>query len=164
MRIDQARAYVEDLLEKMLGLERLYRDPDGDYPVRYADAGYYVRIIGIPEPVVQVFSTPVVKVDPTESLFAELNSINTQISFARVFWIAGQVLVETEVLAESLDRQSFENACVCVGELSMKWAPELLERHGGEPGYSWQPETSKAGPDSSTPGAGISRGSVGPYL
>jgi hypothetical protein len=40
MRSDQARAYVEDLLERMLGVERLHRDGDGDYPVRYADAGY----------------------------------------------------------------------------------------------------------------------------
>lgn len=162
MRSDQARAYVEDLLERMVGLDRLHRDADGDYPVRYADAGYYVRIVDGSEPVVQVFSTPVVNVEATESLFTELNSINAQIGFARIFWFAGQVLVQTEVLAESMDPASFENACVCVGELSMKWAPLLSERHGGEPGYAWEPVAGAAQETIDSPASAPD--AVGPYL
>ena len=56
MRADQARAYVETLLERLTGADKVQTDEDGDYPVVYQDLPYYVRVIGTEDPIVQVFS------------------------------------------------------------------------------------------------------------
>ena len=140
MRIDQARAYVEDLLERMLGVERLVSDDDGDYPVRYREASYYVRLVQRREAVVQIFSTPVIEVEMTPALLEDLNTIDGEISFARAFWVRGQVLIETEVLADSLDLETFENSCSAVGQVSLRHGPTLHECHGGQLRFLERPE------------------------
>jgi hypothetical protein len=52
------RAYAESLLEQVLKTDRVRPDKDGDYPVRYQSALYYVRIVPgqSDDPVVQVFA------------------------------------------------------------------------------------------------------------
>ena len=57
-RADMVRAYAESLLEQVLNIDRVRPDKDGDYPVRYQSALYYVRIVSgqSDDPVVQVFA------------------------------------------------------------------------------------------------------------
>ena len=54
LRTDMVRAYVESLLERLIGAQQVSPDGDGDYPVRYQNALYYVRLVGDLNPVVQV--------------------------------------------------------------------------------------------------------------
>ena len=56
-RADMVHAYAESLLEQVLKSDRVRPDKDGDYPVRYQSALYYVRIVPgqSDDPVVQVF-------------------------------------------------------------------------------------------------------------
>jgi hypothetical protein len=131
MRTDQARAYVESLLERLTSSEKVTADDDGDYPVRFRNCLYYVRLIGNDTPVVQVFSVAVADVEATPELLAELNTLNTDIRFARAFHVRGQVLIETDVLAEALDPAGFENACNCVASITLEMAPSLAARFGG---------------------------------
>lgn len=130
MRADQARAYVESLLTRLTG-DAITPDDDGDYPVRFRNCLYYVRVIGNDAPVVQVFSVAVADVEVTPELRTELNTLNADIRFARAFHVRGQVLIETDVLAEALDPAGFENACNCVASITMDVAPSLAARFGG---------------------------------
>ena len=100
-------------------------------PVRYREAGYYVRIVGPAVPVVQVFAIAVSDVVATPPLLAELNDINADVSFVRVFHVRGQVLVETDLLGEALDPRSFDNACGAVGAVAHQISGRLADRHGG---------------------------------
>lgn len=132
MRIDQAQAYVESLLERLLKVEKVWPDPDGDYPMLYGHVPYYVRVIGRPDAVVRVFSVALDQVEATPDLLGELNELNATSTFTRAFHAHGQVLVVTEVLADSLDPAGFGNACECVGRVAADVAAHLQERFGGE--------------------------------
>jgi len=46
--------------------------------------------------------------------------------------VRGQVLIETDILAESLDPAGFRNACNCVGSLTTDVARDLHTRFGGQ--------------------------------
>ncbi|MGH3277197.1 MAG: hypothetical protein ACRDNZ_23070, partial [Streptosporangiaceae bacterium] len=53
---DLVTAYVETLIERLTGADKAVPDHDGDYPVQYRSALYYIRVVGGRVPVVQVFS------------------------------------------------------------------------------------------------------------
>ena len=57
MRRDFLEAYVEKLLRDVTGSTRISADADGDYPVRYGSALYFVRLVGDAQANVQVFAT-----------------------------------------------------------------------------------------------------------
>jgi hypothetical protein len=113
------RACTESLLKQVVDTDRVQADADGDYPVRYESALYYVRIeVGRKDdPVVQVFAIAVNGVDPTPDLYEELNNINSRLRFARVFWVRDQVLIESELTGDSMSilglRQCLPGRCEC---------------------------------------------------
>ena len=149
VRADQARAYVESLLERLTGSEKVVTDDDGDYPVQFRNCHYYVRLIGNDTPVVQVFSVAVADLEETPELLTDLNALNTDIRFARAFHVRGQVLIETDVLAEALDPAGFENACNCVASITLNVAPSLTARFGGRLTFADDPAPAGApAPDS----------------
>jgi hypothetical protein len=131
MRVDQARAYVESLLMRFAGGHPPVADHDGDYRVWFRNCLYFVRVIGHETPVVQVFSVAVADVEATPELLTELNVVNAEIQFARVFHVGQQVLIETDVLAEALDPAGFESACNHVMSVTLEMAPSLAARFGG---------------------------------
>ena len=130
------RAYIESLLERLTGNERVVPDDDGDYPVRYRHALYYVRVLGDVDPSVQVFSVALAGVDGSPELYEELNTINSNIRFARAFWVRGQVLVEADLVAEGIDPPDFDNACLAVARITDHYAPLLAERFGGKTAFA----------------------------
>ena len=136
MRTDMVRAYVESLLERLIGAKQVSPDDDGDYPVRYGNALYYVRLVGDVDPVVQVFSVAVSGVEPTPDLLEELNSINSSIRFARIFWVREQVLIESEMVGEGVEPADFDNACRAVATITDHYGPLLAERFGGKTAFA----------------------------
>lgn len=148
MRSDMVRAYVESLLERLIGATQVRPDDDGDYPVRYRDALYYVRLVGDVDPVVQVFSVAVSDVPPTPALFKELNTINSSIKFARTFWVRDQVLVESEMVGEGVEPVDFDNACRAVATITDHYAPLLAERFGGKTAFADEKTETSGPPDS----------------
>ena len=131
MRVDQARAYLESLLRRFTGGRTPVADHDGDYRVWFRNCLYFVRVTGYETPVVQIFSVAVADVDTTPELLTEINTLNAEIQFARIFHHGRQVLIETDVLAEALDATGFENACDHVSAVTLEMAPSLAARFGG---------------------------------
>jgi hypothetical protein len=127
------RAYVEQLLEQLTGIEKAVPDPDGDYPVRVSNALFYVRLIGdTADPVVQVFATAVSEVKASPELFERINDINSSIRFARVFWVRDQVLVESDLLGNTIDPPEFHGACRAVAAITDHFGASLAKEFGGK--------------------------------
>jgi hypothetical protein len=127
---DMIKAYVESLLEDLTEAEKVRPDHDGDYPIKYRSAQYYVRVLDGREPVVQIFAVAVADVKGTDSLMRDLNEINTQLRFCRAFWVRDQVLFEGEHLG--LTRNDFNERIAAVASAADHFGGELAARraHG----------------------------------
>lgn len=128
---DMVTSHVETLIERLTGAEKVTADADGDYPLRYRSALYFVRVVPAWQPVVQVFSIAVDGVPLTDALARDLNELNARLHFCRIFWVRGQVLVEAEQLGPSLTEADFHECALHVAEATDAFAKGLAERHGG---------------------------------
>jgi Putative bacterial sensory transduction regulator len=90
MRRDVIAAYVEKLLAVLTDTPRVAPDRDGDYPVRFGSALYYVRLVSAEDPDVQVFAVAVDGIEQSPELLAELNDLNCRIRFGRVSMSPGR--------------------------------------------------------------------------
>ena len=147
MRRDVIEAYVEKLLATLTEKDRVVPDDDGDYPVRYGSALYYVRLVGEARPDVQVFAIAVAGLDATPELLADLNDINTRARFARVFHVRDQVLVETDLVGDAIDPSGFFNACRTVARITDDIGPGLVAQHGGTTAFDDAKEVGYQPPD-----------------
>jgi len=125
-------SYVETLIERMTGAQTAVPDGDGDYPIWFRSALYYVRVLPGVEPVVQFFAIALADVELTPELALDLNQINSQLQFCRIFWVRQQVLVEAEHLALSLDEDDFRACCNAVAVATDRWVETLARHHGGQ--------------------------------
>lgn len=132
MRPDVAFVYVRDLIERMTGT-RPEPDHDGDLPVHFHGALFFVRIVGPANPWVQVFSVAVADLDPSPELMSMLNDINGRIHFARSFLVHGQVIIEAEIWADDVNPTNFLYACQNVAAATDAFAPAILKAFGGRP-------------------------------
>jgi hypothetical protein len=133
-KTDMVRAYAESLIEQVTGADKAKADNDGDYPVRYRSALYYVRIDPGPrdDPVVQVFAVAVDKIESGPPLYEALNDINARLRFARTFWVKGAVLIEADMPGLSLSLDGFGSACDAVAYAADHFGPLLAEQFGGK--------------------------------
>ena len=122
---------VEDGLRRLLGVERLERDADGDYPIPVGSAVMFVRLIEGRPPMVGVFSPVLVGIDEGPGLFAALNDINRRIHYARAFWVARQVIIAVELPAVDITADQIAFACVQLGSLADHLDNVLHGRFGG---------------------------------
>jgi hypothetical protein len=129
MRPDVAFVYVRELLTTITG-ERTEPDDDGDLPVRFNGAQFFVRIVGSKDPWVQVFSVAMTDAVASPELFDELNSINRDMRFARAFFVNGQVLIESEIWADDVNPANFQHACANIAGATDAFTPALTS-HGG---------------------------------
>lgn len=130
MRPDVAFVYVRDLLERLTG-ERPEPDHDGDLPVQFDGALFFVRVVGPIDPWIQVFSVALAEVAGTADLMVRINEINRELRFARAFHVGSQVLIEAEIWADDLNPANFQHACRNVATATDAFAPKLLESFGG---------------------------------
>jgi hypothetical protein len=128
---EMVTSHVETLIERLTGVEKARPDADGDYPIRYRSALYYVRVAGSRTPVVQLFSIAVDGIRFTDALARDINEINTELHFCRTFWVRDQVLVEAEHLGPTLTEADFHECAFNVAEATDAFAGKLAERHGG---------------------------------
>jgi hypothetical protein len=128
---EMVTSHVETLIERLTGVEKARADHDGDYPIRYRNALYFVRVTQPGRPVVQVFSIAVDDVPLTTALTRDLNEINSKLHFCRTFWVLGQVLIEAEHLGATLSEADFDECAFNVAEATDAFASELARQHGG---------------------------------
>ncbi len=124
--------YVETLIERMTGTQTAVPDGTGDYPIWFRSALYYVRVLPRAEPVVQFFAITIEDVELTPELALDLNEINSQLQFCRIFWVRQQVLVEAEHLDLSLGEDDFRALCNAVTVATDGWVEPLARQHGGQ--------------------------------
>ncbi len=152
MRADMVRAYVESLIERLTGEDKVVPDEDGDYPVRYHSAAYYVRLVGDVDPVLQVFAIAVKDIEATPALYERLNGINADIRFARAFWVGKQVLVESDLVSQTLDKEEFDQACQAVGTITDHFGPLLADEFGGKTFFADEKDEQAPAEDGSNTG------------
>ncbi len=129
MHRDMVVSYVRDLLEQITGTRPQF-DADGDLPVTYRGADFYVRVIG-DDPVVQVFCVALAEIEPTPELLAALNDANASVRFARTFHVGSQVLVEHEIWGSDINPANFEYACRTVATAADSFGSQLVQDFGG---------------------------------
>jgi hypothetical protein len=112
------RSHVEAALRELRHWSTPEPDADGDYPFRADTSACWVRIVGGPDPSVQVFGHAANDVPRSAKMLAEINELNRQSRWTKVFWINGCVISEatlhwTLVDAPSLDRVMGATCAVC---------------------------------------------------
>ena len=130
MRADVAFVYVRDLIERMTGT-RPEPDQDGDLPVHFHGALFFVRIVGAPNPWIQVFSVAVADIPESPGLMARLNEINGYIHFARAFHVRSQVIIEAEIWADDVAPANFLFACQNIASATDTFGPIIQKSFGG---------------------------------
>jgi hypothetical protein len=133
MRPDVANVYVRELVERLTGTKP-EPDDDGDLPVVFGGALFFVRVVGPVgeiEPWIQVFSVAVDDIEATPELMAELNEVNRDLRFARAFHVDSQVLIEYEMWADDLTPENFAHACRNVAGATDVFAHQIHEKFGG---------------------------------
>jgi len=133
-RLDVIRPYVEKTVAEYIGArpDELLVNQDGSIPIRRGSTAYYVRLLDGMPPMVQVYSTVLYEVPKSPELLDRLNEINSEAMFARAFWTADQVVVATELVADSIDTKQIENACGVVGTIADHYDNELRTSFGGK--------------------------------
>jgi hypothetical protein len=124
---------VEKAVAEYIGTkpDELTVNEDGSIPIRRGSTAYYVRLLDGSPPMVQVYSTVLYEVPKSPELLDRLNEINAETMFARAFWQADQVVVATELVAESIDKEEIATACGVVGTVSDHYDTELKSSFGG---------------------------------
>jgi hypothetical protein len=147
------RSHVETLLEKVTGNPQMKPDADGDYPVRFQNALYFVRVLGSEHPVVQVYAVAVDGAEPRAELFHVLNQINARLKFARAFNVDGKIVMASELIGESLDIDELSSACAAVAQAADHFGPLLAAEFGGELPFERE-KTPDYQPPADPPGTG----------
>src|SRR5438067_7538504 len=133
-RIDVIKPYVEKVVAEYLGTPQgdLHVDDDGSIPIRRGSTAYFVRLLDGEPPLVQVYSTMLYEVPKSPELLERLNEINAATMFAKAFWTGEQIVVATEMVADSIDKDQIANACGIVGSVADHYDDELQETFGGK--------------------------------
>jgi hypothetical protein len=127
------RPHLEKLMKELLGVESLVIWDDGTIPIRAGSAGVYVKLDEPNDrPLIHVYSPMLRGVASTPALLEQLNGINATSYQARVFWVAEQVIVAIDLLAEALDKEELSAAVDLVSGFADHWDTELRAAFGGD--------------------------------
>jgi hypothetical protein len=138
-QVPDLAALVEEGLKRWLGVTEVVRDEDGDYPVRVGSAVVFVRIVDGTPPMVVAFSPILRDVQPSAGLLIALNELNMRIRFGRVFWVANQVVVMTEVTGVDASADQIALVCLELGGLADALDDALSGRFGGQTTFATAP-------------------------
>jgi type III secretion system-like peptide-binding chaperone len=134
--IDVLRPFVERTIAAYLGIDDddLRTNEDGSIPIRAGSAVVNVRLVdgSRGHPILEVFAPLVRGVPKTPGLMERLNEVNAGLTFARAFWVAEQVILTTELRAESLDADQVAQAVSVVSLAANHWDDALRAEFGGE--------------------------------
>lgn len=132
MRIDVARAHVENLLRQFLEVPTLTVDDDGDIPIRSGSMVYFVRIVESEPHFLTLFAPIVRNVAASPELYERLNEINALVRWCRIYWQGETIYLETELIAETVDAEELARACGAISHVGDAHDDELAARFGGD--------------------------------
>lgn len=108
---------VQDFLEEALGMGRIEPDDDGDLPVPFEDARVFIRTVDGTPAAVQVFTVLAADAsEPDVGLLLRINEFNASLRGCRMFWVAGQVLLEADFSADDLSPEQLRSALNVVAD------------------------------------------------
>lgn len=144
VRSEVIRPYLEKLLGEMLG-SAVVPDDTGAYPVRTGTGGYFISLDESGAPLVRVWTPVALGVRKSAKLLETLNQLNVSATGARAFWVDGQVVVATEMVAETLHPQDLHLACGAVGQAAERFGPKLADQFGGRTLFTLPAPTDEEG-------------------
>lgn len=128
-----AVARVENVLREMFGPVALHKDDDGDYPLKLQGNQVYGRFTVDDDGTLwfQAFAIVVRDIEASPEVFSELNDLNANTRFVRLFHYGSQVLAEVDLLAATLDREELGAALERIARITDDVMPTLSAVLGG---------------------------------
>lgn len=130
-KIDVIRSHMERLMQGYLETDELRVEPGGVIPVSNRSAFYKVQTLQGSNPHVNVYSIVIQDIDADPGLYEALNEHNARMSHARVFWSERRVIIDAELLGESLDAPGLACTISEVAGWSHHEGPKLAKIFGG---------------------------------
>lgn len=130
MRTDMVHSYLRDLIHQVTG-NLADSNSDGDLIVEHDGALLRARVLNPVDPVIQVSTTAVDDLAESPDLCTRINAINSEIGFARAYWIPTALLIESEIWASDVNPGNFEFAVINVAAATNRHAPGVINEFGG---------------------------------
>jgi len=122
---------VESALVECFGPDVLLTDEDGDYVLSAYGVPVYGRIMeGLP-PRLRIFALVIEDIDDSPELLAEVNSLNNGYGFVKVVWRERRLMVEGDLVAETLDAPEAMASYDRVRHVADELGPSLAAVYGG---------------------------------
>ena len=128
---DIAISHLETMIERLTGTDKAIPDNDGDYFLNTPHGGFFARIDGTEIPILRIFTIISKGIKCSPDLLTELNSINCDLTFPRVFWVQDQVLMESNAIALKTTIVEFNALCSEVAHASDFCGPRIVSEFGG---------------------------------
>jgi hypothetical protein len=132
MRSEIIRPYLERLIGEWLEEPVAGPDEEGRYHVRVNTSGFLVEIVDFEPTLVRMWSPVVVHIGESIGLLGMLNELNANGLGLRIFHTDDQVILATELVAETLDARELHFACHLLASAAERLGPELVALFGGE--------------------------------
>lgn len=123
-------AQVDAALRRLLEVDEVSYDDDGDVPIRSGESMLYVRTVD-DSGLVAVFCEMLRGVTKSLSLLDAVNEMNTGLPFARAMVVDIGVMIAAEVEPGPELERSLARAIDTVALAADEWGPKLQERFGG---------------------------------
>jgi hypothetical protein len=134
---DRLRHRVTELVADYLHDRSFTADPAAEpVAVRCGTAVLYVRLVDAEPPVVRVFSPLLRRIQRSPELLTELNELNAQLNFQRVFWRDGTIYAACELLADTLTAAELTYTCDVVADAADYYDARLHARFGGQTAFA----------------------------
>ena len=140
------REKVRAVISQLTRDEAVVEDDDGDFAVWVGSARVFVRVMD-DMPALSVFSQLLTGVRATPDTLAEINRINSQLRFVKLFVVGDTVVAAHELHVDPFDWSRVHQAIVGVLHLADDLDNELQQKIGGtlSTGESRNPDRPSAG-------------------
>jgi hypothetical protein len=125
--------FVDQSLRSFLGVSEVSRDDDGDVPVRAGSSMCYLRVREFDDqPSLVILICPLVsKIERHPDILESINEINLQLTLGRVFFVEDRIMLEAELLADTLSPQELSWALDYIMSAADYFDSKLVARFGG---------------------------------
>lgn len=122
---------VEEVLEKCFGIDVRVPNLAGDYELSSYGVPVYARVVADEPPRVRIFAELIAEIEATPELLHELNALNLGYGFVKVLWIEGSLVVEGDLVAETIDPAEVTALFERVRHVAEELGPSLAAVYGG---------------------------------
>jgi hypothetical protein len=142
LQTDIAMSHLETLIENLTGANKAAPDSEGDYSLHIKGATFWARIDGDDQPICRVYAIISDQVTKVPELLDVLNTINSRLIFLRVLWVNGQILMEGNCLALTMDVEDFNSLCQNIASAVDTFGDRLVGEFGGVPCFKESKDSS----------------------